>query len=167
MAEQPQRVRIADLPDQFEERFAGELARGGVAAGRAAVVAFLDAAGTELADWSPATEDAGILQCEIDSNEEKVFLGLIRTMSHYYETDGDWRSDTHFNLQTAFERAAECVDAYAAIYVGEEPGTETPENFLQWLSDHPTVGPVLDSIPLEMEAYLDGDTTSGTSGSHG
>jgi hypothetical protein len=77
-------------------------------------------------------------------------------MSHYY-ADGDWRSDTHFNLQMAFERPAESVDSYAAISVGEEPGTETPEKFLEWLSVQPTVGPVIDSIPEEIDAYLDGD----------
>src|SRR4051812_315088 len=109
------------------------------------IVAFLNAASAELADWSPEKDGAGILQCEIDSNEERS----CRPDSHHVALRGwrSWRSDTHFNLQMAFERRAESVDSYAAIYVGEELGTETSERFLEWLSVHPTVGPVLDSVP--------------------
>jgi hypothetical protein len=156
MAEQPHRIRISELADRFEERLAQERAGEEPSDGRAAVVAFLDAANADLADWTPEKDGAGILQCEIDSDAKQVFLGLIRTMSHYRD-DGDWRSDTHFNLQLAFDRAPESEDSYAAIYVGEEPGTETSEKFLKWLSTHPAVGPVLGSIPREIDAYLDGD----------
>jgi hypothetical protein len=97
----------------------------------------------------------GFSRCEVDADAEQVFVGLIRTMSHYDE-DGEWRGDTHFNLQTAFDRPAETVDSYSAIYVGEEPGTQTTDAFLTWLSAHPTAGPVLDSPPRELEVYLDG-----------
>ena len=153
MTDQPERIRIQELPRHFEQRLADELARG-TAGGRAVVVAFLDAASAELADWSPTAEGDALLQCEIDSDSEKIVLGLIRSMSQR-DSDGEWRFDTLFTLQAVFARSAESVDSYAAIYVGEEPGTETPEQFLEWLSRHPSIGPVLDSTPHDVEAYLD------------
>ena len=155
MSDQPRRIQIRDLPGDYERRVGVEGAGGEVPSGRAAIVAFLDAAGAQLEDWSPANENAGILQCEIDANAEQIFVGLIRTMSHYDE-DGQWRGDTHFNLQTAFIRPAEAAGSYSAIYVGEEPGTQTTDAFLAWLSAHPTAGPVLDTPPLELDVYLDG-----------
>jgi hypothetical protein len=153
MAAEPERIRIEELPRRFEQCLAVELGRG-TATGRAAVIAFLDAASTELADWSPTVEGDGLLRCEIDSNAERIVLGLIRSMA-IRDSDGEWRIYTLFNLQMAFARPAESTDSYAAINVGDEEGTETPEKFLEWLSGHPSVGPVLDSTPLEMEAYLD------------
>jgi hypothetical protein len=155
MADRPHRIRISDLPADYDRRVADEGADADAPSGRAVIIAFLDAASAQLEDWSPAKENARILQCEIDANAQQVFVGLIRTMSHYDE-DGEWRGDTHFNLQMAFARPAEAVDSYSAIYVGEEPGTQTTDAFLAWLSAHPTAGPVLDSLPRELEVYLDG-----------
>ena len=73
----------------------------------------------------------------------------------HYDSDGDLRFYKHFNLQMAFTRSVDRVDSYAWVRVGEQ-GVETPERFLAWLSVHPSVGPVLDSTPREMDAYLDG-----------
>jgi hypothetical protein len=74
--------RIEDLPGRFEQRLEDEIARG-TARGRAAIVAFLDVATTELADWSPHAEGDDLLQCEIDASATEVVVGLIRSMAHH------------------------------------------------------------------------------------
>jgi hypothetical protein len=95
------------------------------------------------------------LESELSSDATKVHLGLIRSMA-YRDSDGGWRFYTHFNLQTAFERPPDRpVNSYAFVRVGDM-GTETPEKLFEWLNIHPGVGPVLDSTPSHMDAYLDG-----------
>jgi hypothetical protein len=81
MATQPEPIQTEDLVPRFEARFEEELVRG-TSRGRAALVAFLDVGTTELADWSPTEEGDDLLQCEIDSDETRVIVGLMRNMAH-------------------------------------------------------------------------------------
>ena len=152
MANQPEPIQTEDLVPQFEERFEEALARG-TSRGRAALVAFLDVGTTELADWSPTEDGDDLLQCEIDSDETRVFVGLMRNMGNH-DDSGDWVSTTNFNLQMAFARPEDNPAEYAWVQLGGE-GIETPAKLLDWLSSHPTVGPVIDSPPSDMDVYMD------------
>jgi hypothetical protein len=151
MAIQPEPIQTEDLVPRFEERFEEELARG-TSRGRAALVAFLDVGTTELADWSPTEDGDDLLQVEIDSDETRVFVGLMRNMAH--RTRGGGVNYTNFNLQMAFARPKDNPAEYAWVQLGGE-GLETPAKLLDWLSSHPTVGPVIDSTPPEMDVYMD------------
>lgn len=151
MADQPQPIRTEDLVPRFEQRVEEELALG-TSRGWAALVAFLDAGTTELADWSPTEDGDDLLQVEIDSDETRVFVGLMRNMAH--RTRGGGVNYTNFNLQMEFVRPKDNPAEYAGIELGGE-GTETPAKLLDWLSTHPTAGPVVDFTPSGMDVYMD------------
>jgi hypothetical protein len=151
MANQPEPIQTEDLVPRFEERFEEALSRG-TSRGRAALVAFLDVGTTELADWSPTEDGDDLLQVEVDSDETRVVVGLMRNMAH--RSPSDDVNYTNFNLQMAFARPKDNPAEYAWVQLGGN-GTETPAKLLNWLSSHPTVSPVLDSTPSDMEAYMD------------
>jgi hypothetical protein len=151
VADEPEPIQTEDLVPRFEERFEEALARG-TSRGRAALAAFLDVATTELADWSPTEDGDDLLQCEIASDETRVIVGLMRNMAH--RTRGGGVDYTVLNLQMTFARPQDNPAEYGRSELGDD-GTETPAKLLQWLSSHPSVSPVLDSTPLEVEAYMD------------
>jgi hypothetical protein len=151
MTDQPEPIQAEDLVPRFEERFEEELARG-TSRGRAALLAFVDVAMTELADWSPTKDGDDVLQVEIDSDETRVIVGLMRNMAH--RTSGGGVDYTNFNLQMTFARPKDNPAKYARGELGDD-GIETPARLLEWLSSDPSVSPVLDSTPPEVDVYMD------------
>jgi hypothetical protein len=126
MANQPEPIQTEDLVPRFEERLQEELARG-TSRGRAALVAFLDVGTTELADWSPIEDGDDLVQCEIDSDETRVTVGLMRNMAHRGPSDDV--NYANFNLQMAFARPQDNPAEYAWVQLGGE-GIETPPKML-------------------------------------
>jgi hypothetical protein len=76
----------------------------------------------------------------------------MRNMAH--RTRGGGVDYTVLNLQMTFTRPKDNPAQYGRSELGDD-GTETPAKLLEWLSSHPSVSPVLDSTPLEVEAYMD------------
>ena len=148
MADQPEHIQTEDLTQRFEERFEEELARG-TSRGRAALVAFLEVATADFGDRSFTAPD-DVLQCEIDSDEQQVVVGLIRSMARSVGS----ASLTYFNLQMSFQRPPENPAEYAVIELGDE-GAETLATMLELVSSHPSVAPVLDSTLPDTDVYLD------------
>src|SRR5262249_24537686 len=130
MANQPEQIQTEDLVPRFEERFEEELARG-TSRGRAALVAFVDVAAADFGDRSFAAPN-DVLQCEIDSDEQQVVVGLIRSMARSVGS----ASLTNLNLQVSFQRPPEEPAEYSVIELGDE-GAETPAKLLEWVSSHP------------------------------
>jgi len=148
MADKPDHIQTEDWTRRFEERFEEALARG-TSRGRAALVAFLEVAATDFDDRSFAAPN-DVLQCEIDSSEREVVVGMIRSRKRSVESE----SYTYFNLQMGFERPPRNPVEYAVIELGDN-GAETPATMLTFVSSHPSVGPVLDSTPPDMNVYWD------------
>jgi hypothetical protein len=112
-------------------------------------VAFVAVAAADFGNWVPSASNE-VLQCEIDSDERQVVVGLLRSRKRSVESE----SYTFFNLQMAFERPRDNPVQHATIELGDE-GAETPVRMLEFVSGHPSVGPVLDSVQPDTDVYLD------------